>query len=303
MMNLVALGTIALDSIETPFGKKDEILGGSTVFFSLAARFFSECGIIGVVGKDFPEEHLAFLKDKGIDTKGVEKTAGKTFRWSGTYEYDMNSAQTIATELNVLVDFKPKIPGEYEECKYLFLANTDPDLQLEVLDKVKPEVSICDTMNFWIENKRDKVTEVFEACDMIVINEGEARMYCDTPNLIKAGRQLLETHTDRVVIKKGEHGSLYFSKNNFFTAPAYPTEDVVDPTGAGDSFAGGTVGHLAKHGVFNDKSVKKSLVCGSIIASFMVSDFSVDGIKNVTQEDIDRRYQEFKKIVAFDHMF
>ncbi|MFH1788720.1 MAG: PfkB family carbohydrate kinase [Candidatus Altiarchaeota archaeon] len=301
-MNLVALGTIALDSIETPFGKKDEILGGSTVYFSLAARFFSECGIVGVVGEDFPGEHLSFLNEKGVDTLGVEKAAGKTFRWSGSYEYDMNSAHTLDTQLNVLASFKPKIPAEYENAKYLFLANTDPDIQLDVLDKVKPEVSICDTMNFWIENKRDKVSEVFEACDMIVINEGEARMYCDTPNLIKAGRELLKTHTDRVVIKKGEHGSLYFSKNSFFTAPAYPTEDVVDPTGAGDSFAGGTVGHLAKHGVFNDKAVKKSLVCGSIIASFMVSGFSVDGIKNITHEDIDRRYEEFKKIVAFDHI-
>jgi ribokinase len=300
MMNLVALGTIALDSVETPFGKRENILGGSTVYFSLAARFFSECGIIGVVGKDFPEKHLTFLKEKGIDTRGVEKAPGKTFRWSGAYEYDMDVAHTRKTELNVLASFKPKIPAEYKKASYLFLANTDPDIQLDVLDKVQPKVSICDTMNYWIQNKREKVAEVFEACDMIVLNEGEARMYCKTPNLIKAGRELLRTHTKRVVIKKGEHGSLYFSKNTFFTAPAYPTEDVVDPTGAGDSFAGGTVGHLAKHGIFNDRAVKKSLICGSIIASYMVSDFSVDGIKAVMQEDIERRYQDFKRIVAFD---
>ncbi|MFH1835103.1 MAG: PfkB family carbohydrate kinase, partial [Methanobacteriota archaeon] len=161
----------------------------------------------------------------------------------------------------------------------------------------------CDTMNYWIESKRDKVAEVFEACDMIIINEGEARQFCGTPNLVKAGRMLLNTHTDRVVIKKGEHGAIYFSKNTYFTAPAYPTENVVDPTGAGDSFAGGTVGHLAKHRDFNDKQIKKSLVMGSLIASFMVSDFTVDGIKNVKQEDIEKRYQEFREIVAFDHMF
>lgn len=302
-MDLVALGTIALDTIETPFGRRENILGGSTVYFSLAARLFSECGIIGVVGKDFPKKHLDFLSKAGVDASGVEVADGKTFRWSGSYEYDMNVAHTRKTELNVLADFKPKIPKEYKNCKYLFLANTDPDLQLEVLDKIKPKYSICDTMNYWIGTQRDKVAEVFEACDMIVINEGEARMYCDTPNLIKAGRMLLKTHTERVVIKKGEHGAIYLGKNTFFTAPAYPLENVVDPTGAGDSFAGGTVGHLAKHEVFNDKMIKKSLVIGGVIASFMVEDFSVNRIKTVKQEDIEARYQDFKEIVAFDHVF
>jgi len=302
-MELVALGTIALDSIETPFGKREEILGGSTTYFSLAARFFSECGIVGVVGEDFPKKHLDFLKERGVDTAGVEVAAGKTFRWSGSYEYDMNSAQTLETQLNVLADFKPKVPDQYKNCKFLFLANTDPSLQLETIKKIKPDYAICDTMNYWIETQRDKVAEVFEACDMIVINEGEARMFCDNPNLIVCGRKLLKTHTERVVIKKGEHGSLYFSKDTFFTAPAYPTEDVVDPTGAGDSFAGATVGHLAKHGAFSDRDIKKSLIMGGIIASYMVSDFTVDGIRDVTQEDIEARYQEFREIVAFDHVF
>lgn len=302
-MDLVALGTIALDSVETPFGKKKEVLGGSTVYFSLAAGFFSPCGIIGVVGSDFPEKHLSFLAGRGVDVKGVEKKTGKTFRWSGSYEYDMNSARTLKTDLNVLAAFKPRIPKEYLECDFLFLANTDPDIQLRVLDKIKPKYGICDTMNYWIENKRDKVAEIFEACDMIVINEGEARMYCDTPNLVKAGRMLLKTHTDRVVIKKGEHGALYFGRNTFFSAPAYPLENVVDPTGAGDSFAGGTVGHLAKHGIFNDKMIKKSLVCGSVIASFVVEGFSVDGIKSVSQNEIEGRYRDFREIVAFDHVF
>jgi len=300
-MDLVAVGTIALDSIETPFGRKENILGGSATYFSLAARFFSECGIVGVVGEDFPPQHLEFLQQRGVDTAGVEHAEGETFRWSGFYEFDMNQAHTRDTHLNVLADFKPKIPEEYKGCKFLFLANIDPEIQLKVLDEVQPSYSAVDTMNYWIENKRDKVSEIFEASDMIVINEGEARQYCDTPNLIKAGNDLLKTRTERVVIKKGEHGAIYFSRDGFFSVPAYPVQEVVDPTGAGDSFAGGTVGHLAKHGQFNDDAIKKSLVLGSIVASFVVEDFSVQRIKNVKPGDIQKRYQNFRRMVAFDH--
>lgn len=299
-MDLVALGTLALDSIETPFGKKENILGGSATYFGLAASFFSECGIIGVVGNDFPEKHLNYLNQRGVDTAGVEQTSGETFRWSGSYEYDMNQAHTRETQLNVLADFKPKIPDEYKNCGFLFLANIDPKIQLKVLDEIQPKYSACDTMNYWIDGKRDKVAEIFEACDMIIINDGEARQYCETPNLIKAGNQLLKT-TDRVIIKKGEHGALYFSRDGFFSAPAYPIEDVVDPTGAGDSFAGGTVGHLAKHKNFNDVEIKRSLIIGSIIASYIVEDYSIERTKNVTQDDIQKRYEHFQQMVAFDH--
>jgi len=300
-MDLVCLGTIALDSVETPFGKKDGILGGSATYFGLAAGFFSKCGIIGVVGKDFPDEHLLYLNRHQVDTSGVEKTGGETFRWSGFYEFDMNTAHTKETQLNVLADFKPKIPDEYENCEFLFLANIDPVIQLKVLDEIQPKHAACDTMNYWIESKKEKVSEIFEACDMIVINEGEARQYCGIPNLIKAGNELLKTHTDRVIIKKGEHGAIYFSRNGFFSAPAYPIEEVIDPTGAGDSFAGGTIGHLAKHKSFNDEAIKKSLVIGSIIASYVCEDFSIERTKTVTQSDIEQRYDHFKRMVAFDH--
>ncbi|MCX6695444.1 MAG: PfkB family carbohydrate kinase [Candidatus Altiarchaeota archaeon] len=301
-MNLVALGTIALDSVETPFGKVKDVLGGSVTYFSLASRVFSKCGVIGVVGKDFPVEHLKLLEDHGIDVAGVEFAEGKTFRWSGYYEYDMNRAHTIKTDLNVLASFKPKIPKDYRKCDFLFLANTDPEIQLDVLDEVKPKYSVCDTMNFWIQNKKEKVGEVFRECDMIIINEGEARQYCDTPNLIKAGRELLDT-ADRVIIKKGEHGALYFSDNCFFTTPAFPLENLKDPTGAGDSFAGGTMGYLAATKDMKDANVKKAMVYGSVIASYVVEDFSIEGLKKISKEKVRERYSMLKEIVAFEHEY
>lgn len=302
-MDLVTMGTIAFDTVKTPFGKKENILGGSAVYFSMAANFFAKCGVIGVVGRDFPDKHLKLLKSRGIDTKGIEKSDGMTFRWEGYYEYDMNQANTLRTELNVLETFEPKIPKEYENCKFLFLANTDPKLQLEVLEKIEPLYSFCDTMNFWIEHKKSALEQVLKKVDMAIINEGEARMYWDEPNLIKCGRNFLKMGVDRIIIKKGEHGALYFSEDSFFSAPAYPLENLVDPTGAGDSFAGGAIGHLAKHEVLDDQSIKKSMICGAIIASYVVEDFSINRMKTVEQENIDSRYQEFRNIVAFDHMF
>ena len=302
-MKLVALGTIALDSVETPFGRADDVLGGSVTYFSLASRFFSKCGVIGVVGKDFPDKHLKMLESHGIDLKGVEVSDGKTFRWQGYYEYDMNQAHTVRTELNVLASFKPKIPKEYHGCDFLFLANTDPEIQLDVLKRIKPKHSVCDTMNFWIQHKKDKVEEVFCECDMIILNEGEARQYCNTPNLIKAGRELVKTSAKRVIIKKGEHGALYFSKKCFFSSPAYPLENLKDPTGAGDSFAGGTVGYLAGLGGMSDENIKKAMVYGSVVASYVVEDFSIDGLKKLDKSGISERYEKFKEIVAFDHEY
>ena len=298
---LVTLGTVALDSIETPFGKADNVLGGSGTYFSLAASFFAKSGIIGVIGEDFPKEHLDFLGSRGIDVRGIERIKGKTFHWEGSYELDMNAAKTLKTDLNVLAAFKPKVPKEYKGCDYLFLANIDPVLQLQVLKEVKPKHSLCDTMNYWISSKRDELTRVFEAVDGIIINDGEARQYCGTPNLIKAGRMLTDVSGGRVIIKKGEHGALLFSGEDFFAAPGYPISNVVDPTGAGDSFAGGTLGHLAKHGEFTDEAIKKSMVCGSVIASYVVEGFSMDGIKDKTAADVKKRYDMFRKIVSFDH--
>jgi sugar/nucleoside kinase (ribokinase family) len=302
-MKLVVLGTLAFDSIQTPFGRVENVLGGSATYFSLAARKFSEVGVIGVVGRDFPDEKLNFLKNRGIDLKGVEKSEGKTFRWEGFYEYDMDQAHTLKTELNVLETFKPKIPEEYEGCDYLFLANTDPKIQLETLEKIRPRYSFCDTMNFWIEHKKEELTKLLKKVDGVFVNEGEARQYCETPNLIQAGRRLLKLGPKKVIIKKGESGALFFSEYEFFAAPAYPLETVKDPTGAGDSFAGGTVGHLAKHGEFTDYWIKKSMVCGSVISSYVVEDFGIESFKKLTQRHIEERYEAFKKIVAFDHKF
>ncbi|MBD3387625.1 MAG: sugar kinase [Candidatus Altiarchaeales archaeon] len=300
-MPLVSLGTVALDTVETPFGRVENALGGSGTYFSLAASFFTKSGIVSVIGEDFPEEHLKFLQGKGVDTSGVERAEGKTFHWEGRYEHDMNAAETLKTDLNVLAAFKPKVPKDYQGCKYLFLANIDPTLQLEVLDEVKAEVSLCDTMNYWIESKKDELTQVFERVEGIIINDGEAREYCGTPNLIKAGRMLSDIGDSKVIIKKGEHGALFFHQDDFFAAPGYPIPNVVDPTGAGDSFAGGTIGHLAKHGSFKTEDIKKSIVCGSVIASYVCEGFSTNGVKDKTQEDIQKRYDDFRQLVAFDH--
>ncbi|MBU0761983.1 MAG: sugar kinase [Candidatus Altiarchaeota archaeon] len=301
--DLVSVGTVALDSIKTPFGVVDNVLGGSGTYFSLAASFFTKPGVVSVVGKDFPEKHLDFLREREIDVEGIEKTDGKTFHWEGYYENDMNCAHTTKTDLNVLATFKPKIPKKYRKCKFLFLANIDPDIQLKVLEEVKPKYCLCDTMNYWINSKKEALTEVFKKVEGMIINEGEARQYCETPNLIKAGNMLSEISRGVVILKKGEHGALFFKDDDFFAAPGFPTVNVLDPTGAGDSFAGGTLGHLAKHGVFDTQTIKKSIVMGSIIASYVVEGFSVDGVKNKRQQDIQERYDIFKKIVAFDHEY
>ena len=296
---LVALGTVALDDIQTPFGRVKNALGGSGMYFGVAASFFTKCGIVGVVGADFPQEHLDFLKSRGIDITGIERTAGKTFHWEGSYETDMNAAKTLKTDLNVLATFDPKIPKEYKKCDFLFLANIDPTIQLKVLKEVKPKYSLCDTMNYWIDSKKDELTKVLKAVDGIIINDGEARQYCGTPNLVKAGRMLTDLSGGRVIIKKGEHGALFFSGDNFFAAPAYPIPNVMDPTGAGDSFAGGTLGHLAKLGSFEDEDVKRSIVYGSVVASHVVEGFSIDGIKAKKLQDVQNRYEFFQDIVRF----
>jgi sugar/nucleoside kinase (ribokinase family) len=302
-MPLVALGTIAYDDIETPFGSVRGALGGSAVYFSLAASFYARCGVVGVVGADFPAENLGFLEERGVDLSGIEVCGGRTFHWSGSYGHDMNAAKTLQTDLNVLATFRPKVPKAYRGCGFLFLANIDPSLQLEVLDEVKPKHCLCDTMNYWITSKKRELTEVFERVDGIIINDGEARQFCGTPNLIKAGRMLTEYGGGRVIVKKGEHGAIFFSGDGFFAAPGFPTADVVDPTGAGDSFAGGLMGRLARRGLINDEEVRKSMVCGSVMASYVVEGFSLDGIRGRTLADIERRYDTFRRMVAFDHGF
>ncbi len=299
-MDVVALGTVALDTIETPFGRKERVLGGSATYFSLASRLFADTGIVAVVGADFPAEHKKLLSDHGIDLAGLEESDGKTFHWEGAYEYDMNQAHTRKTELNVLATFQPKIPDHYRDCSVLFLANTDPAIQLACLEDVNPAISIADTMDYWIESKRGLVSDVFAQVDVIVINDGEARQYADTPNLVEAGRNLLDEGVRNVVIKKGEHGSLLFTKESVFSHPAYPLERVVDPTGAGDSFGGGLAGYLATQKNTDDATLRKAIVYGTAVASHTVEDFSVAPLTGLSADRLEERIELMRQLTRFE---
>ena len=299
MPDPIILGTIGLDDVKTPFGEVKSALGGSSVYSSIAASFFSEPGIIAPAGQDLPKDYEDFLKSRGISLKGVVKK-GKNFRWQGYYEYDMNEAKTINTELNSLADFDPKIPEEYKKAKFVFLANIDPEIQIKVLKQVEdPKFVMIDSMNFWIEIKREKLLEAMSKADAILLNEGEARMLFKTPSLVKAGRQMLDLGVRYAIIKKGEHGSLLFSDNSSFSAPGYPLEDVVDPTGAGDSFAGAIIGYLSKTQDISEKNMRKAIVYGSTIASFNAEGFSVNNLKTLTMQKIEKRFEEFRDLGDF----
>ena len=299
-MAILVVGSIALDTIETPHGKATEILGGSAVYFAYAASFFDKVNVVGVVGEDFPEEHLKLLHSRLIDTDGIQVIKGKTFRWVGSYEGDMNSAKTHSTCLNVFESFQPIIPEKYKNLDVVFLANIDPDLQIGVLSQVsKPKLIVCDTMNLWINTKKKSLTKLLGMVDIAVMNEGEARMYAGTPNLVKAARYILEQGPKYVVIKKGENGALMLSNYGYFAAPGFPIEDVKDPTGAGDTFAGGLVGNLAKSGKVDKASLKKAIVFGCVMASFNVEDFSLERMKRLDNKSISDRYLEFVNLTNF----
>ncbi len=300
-MSILVVGTVALDSVKTPFGKVTEALGGSATYFSLAANIFTKVKLVGVVGADFPNEYVLFLKERGIDLDGLQQIEGKTFRWKGEYQYDdLNAAITLETQLNVLEEFSPEIPPQYQDTEFIFLANIDPELQLNVLEQLKsPKLVVADTMNFWIERKKEALLEVLKRIDIAILNDGEARQLTKEPNLINAAKKILSLGPKRVIIKKGEHGSLMISKSRFFAAPAYPLETLFDPTGAGDSFAGGFLGYLAAHDKLDDSEMKKAIICGTTIASFTVEDFSVNRLMTLTKEEIKKRYLEIKKITQF----
>ncbi|MBU0979171.1 MAG: sugar kinase [Nanoarchaeota archaeon] len=299
MNNPIIVGTLALDTVETPFGRKEGVLGGSACYAALAASFFSHPGIVAVAGNDFPEEHLKLLSDKNINLDGLERT-GKTFRWEGSYEYDMNEAHTKKTELNALSDFKARLPDSYRLATHIFLANIDPELQMKVVEQLEnPEVIMLDTMNFWIENKKDKLLEVMKKANIIVMNDGEARMLHDTASLMKSAHETLKLGPEAVIIKKGEHGSLLFTKGKHFNAPGYPLEALKDPTGCGDSFGGGLIGHLAKKGVMDDRALRKGIVLGSAIASYNAEDFSVGRLTSITLADIEKRFGEMREMREF----
>lgn len=299
-MKITVVGSVALDSIETPFGKEKEVLGGSGTHFSCAASFFAPVNLVAVVGNDFPQEHLDFLASRQIDISGIEIADGETFRWEGYYEYDLNTAHTLDTKLNVFSSFNPKLPEKFQDSEIVFLANIDPVLQLKVLEQVKnPTLVVMDTMNYWIESKRKELMKTMEAVDVVFLNDAEARELCRTHSLLEAARTILALGPKVAIIKKGEHGVLMFTDNTIFTAPAFPLEDIKDPTGAGDSFAGGFLGYLAKSKDLNEPNIRKAVIYGSTMASFNVEDFSLNRMRTLLDEDIETRYQAFKDITGF----
>lgn len=299
MVDVVIVGSVALDSVKTPFGEVREVLGGAATFAGFAASFFAKPGIVAVVGNDFPQQHLELLKSRGIDLKGV-KVEGSTFRWEGYYEYDMNEAKTVKTDLGSFAGFKPHLPEDYKEAGYVFLANIDPELQLEVLGRIKkPKLTVMDTMNYWIQNKREKLMEVIRKVDVLLLNDSEARQLFSTPNLVKAAGEALKLGPKYVIIKKGEHGALMFSGSTHFSAPGYPLENVKDPTGSGDSFAGAFIGYIAKSNDASERSIRKAIIYGSSVASFNAEGFSLDRLKQITISDIESRYNEFGRMREF----
>ena len=299
-MEILVVGSVAFDSIETPFGKKDNVLGGSATYFSTAASFFSGVQLVAVVGEDFPDEPRQFLTSRGVDLTGLQTRPGETFRWKGRYGYDLNEAHTLETHLNVFETFHPQLPQAYRQAEYVFLANIDPELQLEVLQQVnRPKLIACDTMNFWIEGKRDALVKTLGHVDILVINEAEARQLAEEANLVKASKQILAFGPKTLVVKRGEYGVLVFSEHSIFSAPAYPMEEVFDPTGAGDTFAGGFMGYLAATNNLNDESIRKATVFGSIMASFTVEDFSLNRLRSLDWTEVEDRFRRFQALTVF----
>ena len=298
---VLVVGSIALDSVETPFGRADDVLGGSGTFFSSAASHFAPVQLVGVVGDDYPLEKLEILAGRNVDLSGVERATGSSFRWRGRYRHDLNSAETLETHLGVFSHFRPKIPEQFRRAPFVFLANIDPRLQLQVLDQVeKPRLVACDTMNFWIESRRPELVELLGRVDLITVNDGEARQLTGLTNLVQAARWILDKGPTHVLIKKGEHGAFMFTNDSVFFAPAYPLASVFDPTGAGDSFAGGFIGYLASTGDLSDRAMRRAVVVGSAMGSFAVEQFSNTRLLEISRADINARVQEFRQLVAFD---
>lgn len=299
MNDVLIIGTVALDTIETPFGKVERALGGSATYASFAASFFSSPSLISIVGEDFPEDYLNLIKKRGIGVEGL-RIIGKTFHWEGFYEYDMNEAKTRKTELNSLGNFKVEVPEKYKNIKYVFLANIDPEHQLQTLKQInKPDFVVLDTMNFWINNKKDALLSVIKKVGVLLLNDGEARQLFKTVNLVNAANKALAMGPKAVIIKKGEHGALLFTKNKHFSAPGYPLENIKDPTGCGDCFGGAFIGYLAKTKDLSESNLRKAVVYGSVVASHNAEDFSLNRLKNLTMKDIEERYKEFKDIREF----
>ncbi|PHS02196.1 MAG: sugar kinase [Blastopirellula sp.] len=300
-MPLLVVGSIAFDSVQTPTDSRDNVLGGSAVYFSYAASYFTGVRLVGVVGEDWPEEHTKLLEDRKIDTQGLQVMEGQeTFRWKGKYEPNMNDRETLELHLNVFENFNPVLTDELKRCPFLFLANGSPTTQLKTLEQMNgPRLVVADTMDLWIEIERDQLMELLGKVDGLVLNDSEAKLLTQEENLVKAGHMVRAMGPKFVVIKKGEHGAMFFSEHETYVMPAFPTADVVDPTGAGDSFAGGMMGYLAQKNDFSPATLKEALAYGTMVASFNVEDFSLDRMKQIDKADIDKRLEEYRKMLSF----
>jgi sugar/nucleoside kinase (ribokinase family) len=300
-MSLLVVGSVALDSVETPFGKVDDALGGSATFFAAAASLYCGVQLVGVVGSDFPEEELAFLEERGVDLAGLDRCEGESFRWAGVYSYDLNSRETLETRLGVFADFQPKIPESFRDAEWIFLGNIDPVLQLDVLEQVRrPRLVAADTMNFWISGKRDELMALLQRVDLLLVNDSEARELSGEYNLLRAARWIQARGPDMVVVKKGEHGAILFTRDFAFFVPGYPLEVVFDPTGAGDAFAGGFIGYLARAGSVEPSDLRRAMVYGSAMGSFAVERFGVERFHDLNIRDIHERVGQFRELTAFE---
>lgn len=300
-MSLLVVGSVALDTVETPFGRADEALGGSATFFTAAASCFTRVQVVGVVGDDFPEGGLEFLQSRNADLAGLMRMPGESFRWSGIYSFDLNSRETIETRLGVFADFKPHIPESFRDAEWVFLGNIDPSVQLEVLDQIRnPRLVAADTMNFWISGSRDVLMELLARVDLLLVNDSEARELSGDHNLSRAARWIQAQGPRYVIIKKGEHGAVLFTPTSVFFAPGYPLEDVFDPTGAGDAFAGGLMGSLAQVASLEDADLRRGVVYGSAMGSFAVERFSVERFQNLRDHEIQERVRQFREMMVFE---
>ena len=301
-MGVMVVGTVTLDTVETPSARVEDVLGGSGVYAAVAANFFkSSVQLVGVIGADFPYAYTDFLKTQGIDLRGLERVAdGKSFRWGGRYAKDFNVRDTLFTELNVVSDFQPVLPETYKGAPYLFLANNSPVLQLSIIEQATaPKLIVCDTMDFWINEEREALEALLARVDVLILNDSEAQLFTGDSNLMRAAQAILRYGPKRVIVKKGEHGAFSVTESSFFSAPAYPLTQVTDPTGAGDSFAGGMMGYIASVGGTSEETIRSAMIYGTVIASFNIEDFSVNRQKCVQFSEISSRYDELKEAVRF----
>jgi len=300
-MSLLVVGSVALDSIETPFGAVRDAVGGSATFFSAAASLFCPVQLVGVVGTDYPLAELDFLQARGVDLSGLEQQPGESFRWAGRYSFDLNSRDTLETRLGVFADFRPRIPAAFRNADWLFLGNIDPVLQLEVLEQVhSPQLIACDTMNYWIEGRHEALLRLLERVDLLLVNDSEARQLSGDHNLLRAARWIQRHGPSMVVVKKGEHGAMLFTRDFAFFAPAYPLDDVFDPTGAGDAFAGGFVGYLARAGVLDAPHLRRAMIYGSALGSFAVERFGLERLIDLQPDELHERVRQFRELTAFE---